>query len=104
MATVHDFPDSMERAWREFAEALRAELGRADGITSPEVEHAVLAVKPAYLNATKPKPITFDPNDREAAVNDLNAWFFQVTHLLLLELAIREVMLVRLRGDRRTLS
>ncbi len=100
MATVHDFPDSMQRAWRVFSDALSEELSRADGITSSEIEHALWAVKPAYLNASKPTTITFDPNDREAAVRDIDAWVFRVTHLLLLELVIREVRLFRLRDAR----
>lgn len=100
MATVHEFPDSMQRAWRVFAEALGAALGQAEGVTPSEIEHALWAVKPAYLNASMPTAITFDPNDREAAVRDIDAWVFRVTHLLLLELAIREVRLFRVRDSR----
>ena len=100
MATVHEFPDSMQRAWRVFADALGDTLGEADGITAAEIEHALWAVKPAYLNASKPTPIKFDPNDREAAVRDIDEWVFQTTHLLLLEIAIREVQLFRARDSR----
>ena len=96
MTNVHELPDSMQRAWRVFAEGISHALHQAHGVTEAEIEHALAALKPLYLRAAQPNPIAFDPTDPEAAVRGVNEWIYQVTHMLLLAIAVREVQLFRM--------
>lgn len=99
MATVHEFPDSMERAWCVIQDELRVALHSADA-TDEETSHTLDALKDAYLYSANPRTFKIDPGDREAAVREISDYVFVLTYKLLIRLATLEVRLFRLRDSR----
>lgn len=89
MSTVHQFPDSMQRAWRVYEGDLRAQF-HAAGTASDVIEHVVSVMKPIYLKVSE--PVTFNDNPAEA-IDALNTWVRQQVSQLLFLLAIREAKL-----------
>ena len=94
MTNVHELPDSMQRAWRAFAQALAGALREA--ATDAEIERALAALKPFYLDYAKPTAITFYPDDPERSLREHNDYVFGLVHSLLLLCAVREIELLRL--------
>lgn len=94
---VIQLPDSMQRQWRVFEALLRRELGAA-GVDPDVSDVALERIKPLYLKHAKPNPIPEDasPEEQLKAIND---WVTQFGGGLLLEILIREIQLINLRGD-----
>ncbi len=95
---VIQLPDSMQRQWRVFEALLRRELGAA-GVDHTIADLALERVKPLYLRHAKPNPIPegASPEEQLKAIND---WVTQFGGFLLLEILIREIELINLRGKR----
>lgn len=94
---VVQLPDSMQRQWRVFEALLRREFPAA-GFDPDVVDIALERIKPLYLKHARPNPIPDDasPEDRLMAIND---WVTQFGAGLLLEILIREIQLINLRGE-----
>ena len=94
---VAQLPDSMQRQWRVFEALLRRELG-AVGVDPDVADVALERIKPLYLQHAKPNPIPEDasPEEQLKAIND---WATQFGGGLLLEILIREIQLINLRGE-----
>lgn len=89
-------PDSMQRQWLVFEGILRRELGAA-GVDPDVADAALERIKPLYLRHAKPNDIPdgASPEERLKAIND---WVTQFGGGLLLEILIREIQLINLRG------
>lgn len=94
---VIQLPDSMQRQWRVFEALLRRELG-AVGVDPDVADVALERIKPIYLRHAKPNPIPEDasPEEQLRAFND---WVTQFGTGMLLEIMIREIQLINLRGE-----
>lgn len=94
---VVQLPDSMQRQWWVFETLLRRELGAA-GVDPDVADLALERVKPLYLRHAKPDPIPegASPEEQLKAIND---WVTQFGGFLLLEILIREIQLINLRGE-----
>lgn len=91
MSSVHQLPDSMERQWRVFADAVRQGLLRRD-CTPHEVDTALVTLKPVYIMAATPK--TFSGTG-DQLVEAINIWVHDQVATLLIALAVREIELQR---------
>lgn len=94
---VIELPDSMQRQWRVFEAMLRRELGAA-GVDPAVSDIALDRIKPLYLRHAKPNEIPegASPDEQLKAIND---WVTQFGTGLLLEILIREIQLINLRGE-----
>ncbi len=94
---VVQLPDSMQRQWRVFEGPLRRGLDVA-GVAPDVADVALERIKPLYLRHAKPNPIPEDasPEEQLKAIND---WVTQFGGGLLLEILIREIQLINLRGE-----
>lgn len=94
---VIELPDSMQRQWRVFEALLRRELG-AVGVDHDVADAALGRIKPLYLRHAKPNEIPdgASPDEQLKAIND---WVTQFGCGLLLEILIREIQLINLRGE-----
>ena len=88
---VTRLPDSMQRQWRVYEEALGAELQIA-GCQQDEINHVLTVLKPAYLNYAKPNKFY---GDAETVLQELSDWVKDVTGGLLIALAMKELELYR---------
>ncbi len=94
---VIELPDSMQRQWRVFEALLRREMGAA-GVDPAVSDIALERIKPLYLRHAKPNDIPdgASPEEKLKAIND---WVTQFGGSLLLEILIREIQLINLRGE-----
>jgi len=94
---VIQLPDSMPRQWRVFEDLLRRELDTIGA--DPAVSELALArLKPLYLKHSKPREIPAGAS-RDEQLQAINEWVTQLAGFLLLEVLIREIQLIRLRGE-----
>ena len=91
MSNVHQLPDSMERQWRVFDDAVRRGLV-SGGCTGHEIDTALMALKPIYLEAATPKAFS---GTGDQVVESLNTWVHDMVATLLIVLAVREIELQR---------
>jgi hypothetical protein len=96
-SNVVQLPDPMHRQWRVFEDMLRQELG-AVGADSAVSELALARIKPIYLKHSKPREIPVGAS-REEQFQAINEWVTQLCGFLLLEVLIREIQLISLRGE-----
>ncbi len=96
MATVHEFPDSGERAWRKFEAHLRAMMA-SEGAASSMIDYVMSALKPVALQAYAVRVESMHP-DPEVAIVQINDWIWNQGSLFLSVLAAREIELYALRG------
>lgn len=94
---VTQLPDSMQRQWRVFEALLRRELG-AVGVDPAVSDVALERIKPLYLRHAKPSEIP-DGASPEEQLKAFNDWVTQFGAGLLLEILIREIQLINLRGE-----
>lgn len=94
---VIELPDSMQRQWRVFEAMLRRELSAA-GVDPDVADVALERIKPIYLRHAKPNEIPngASPEEQMKAIND---WVTQFGGGMLLEILIREIQLINLRGE-----
>lgn len=94
---VIQLPDSMQRQWRVYEDVLRRELG-AIGVDSAVSGVALERVKPLYLHHAKPKEIP-EGASRDEQLKVVNEWVSQFGSGLLMEVLIREIQLIYMRGE-----
>lgn len=94
---VIQLPDTMHRQWRVFEDLLRQELV-ANGADPAVSELALARIKPLYLKHSKPREIHAGAS-REEQFQAINEWVTQLGGFLLLEVLIREIQLISLRGE-----
>lgn len=91
-------PDSVRRQWRtlepEFYDGLRGM-----GCTDAEATIAVERLKAVYLKYAMSKRVTINPGDAEGAIAEVEGWVKQLSTGLMFEVLMREVELIRLRGE-----
>lgn len=95
MSNITRLPDSFERQWRVYEGELREHFAAADA-TPDEIDHVAACLKPIYMQSAR---MSFSRNssDGEQVVRDLNAWVQSQVFRLMLEVAIRDIELYRLR-------
>lgn len=94
---VTQLPDPMQRQWRVFEALLRRELG-AVGVDPDVADVALERIKPIYLRHAKPSEIP-DGASPEEQLKAFNDWVTQFGTGMLLEILIREIQLINLRGE-----
>lgn len=90
-------PDSMRRQWRAMEPELCSWLIGL-GYTEAEAALSVNGIKGVYLRYATPKRVTIRRNDAEGGIADIEGWVKQLAIGLLMEVLMREVELIRLRG------
>ncbi len=94
---VVSLPDRMERQWRVYESNIQ-ELMRENGIDADVGKVALARVKPIYLRCAKSHAIPH-VSDPEAVLQEVNRWASQLGTGLLMEIILREVALINLRGE-----
>jgi hypothetical protein len=87
----------MQRQWRVYEATLRRELG-AVGVEPDVADVALERIKPIYLRHAKPNeiPNVVSPDELLRLIND---WVKQLGNGLLMEILVREIQLINLRGE-----
>lgn len=90
-------PDSMRRQWRAMEPEFCAWLTGL-GYTEAEAAIAVERLKGVYLRHAIPKRVTIGRDDVEGGIAEVEGWVKQLATGLLIEVLIREIELIGLRG------
>lgn len=94
-ADVRYLPDRMERQWRTFEAALQTALSNR-GCASDEIDHALGALKPVFMQYARVHRIrNLRADSVDQALQDLSDWVSDFGTGLMLEIVYRELELYR---------
>lgn len=93
MSNITTLPDSFERQWRVYEGDLRAHFATT-GTSPEELAYVLGRLKPLFLQSAR---TPFDGSG-ENLVRDLNTWVKSQVGTMMLQVALRDVELFRLRG------
>jgi hypothetical protein len=97
MSEVFIFPDRMERQWRVFEADMRSALADL-GCDRDTVNATARNLKPVFMRHAREERFSIDQSSPEAGLAALNDWVRRLATGLLVEVALREAELYRLRG------
>lgn len=96
MTNIAQLPDSFVRQWRVYERQLRAHYSQ-QGATPDEVDYAASQLMPIYLNAAR---MDFTSSAKgDVLVRELNTWVNNQVFGMMCEVAVRDILLYRLRGE-----